>query len=185
MKPSILKFTFGVLTAPFISLAQTNAGGSSSATAAQSDLSDANIAAIVVAANNIDIKAGKLAVKTTKNADVKGLGEMMVRDHESVNQQAKALPKKLKVTPQDNDVSRKLKSDADQTYATLKGKKGADFDRAYVENEIAFHQAVIAAVDSQLIPNAQNAELKSLIQQVRPALQAHLDHAKHVQAQLK
>jgi putative membrane protein len=185
MKTSLLKLTLGVLAAPLISVAQSNASASPSATATQPVLNDANIAAIVVAANDIDIKAGKLAVKTSKNGAVKGLGEMMVRDHEGVNQQAKALAKKLHVTPQDNDVSRKLKSDADQTYTNLQKKKGAEFDRAYVENEIAYHQAVIAAVDSLLLPSAQNAELKSLVQQVRPALQAHLEHAKHVQSQLK
>jgi putative membrane protein len=148
-------------------------------------LTDANIAAIVVAANTIDIKAGKLAQKTTHNADVKGLADMMVRDHTAVNEQAVALVTKLKVTPQDNDLSRKLKSDAEKTYASLKAKSGAEFDRAYTANEIAYHQAVISVVETMLIPGAQNAELKALLEQVLPALKTHLEHAQHVQAQLQ
>lgn len=148
-------------------------------------LTDANIAAIVVVANTIDINAGKLAQKTTRNADVKGLGDMMVRDHEAVNKQAVDLVTKLKVTPQDNDLSKQLKADADKTYASLKAKSGAEFDRAYTANEVAYHEAVISVVEKQLIPGAHNAELKALLEQVLPALQAHLAHAKHIQSQLK
>lgn len=165
-----------------VSIATT---GHAAPTATAPALSDANIAAIVVAANNIDIKAGKLAQNTTHNADVKGLGDMMVRDHTAVNQQAVDLVTKLKVTPQDNDLSKKLTADAEKTYAGLKAKSGADFDRAYVANEIGYHEAVISVVETMLIPGAQNAELKALLQQVLPALQAHLAHAKHVQSLLK
>jgi putative membrane protein len=151
---------------------------------APAQLTDANIAAIVVAANDIDIKAGKLAQNTTHNADVKGLGDMMVRDHTAVNKQAVDLVTKLKVTPQDNDLSKKLRADAEKTYDGLKAKKGDDFDRAYTANEIGYHEAVISVVETTLIPGAQNSELKALLQQVLPALQAHLAHAKHVQSQL-
>lgn len=183
MKTSLIKtVTAALLAMPLVSFAQMDSHSSMSAAPA---LTDANIAAIVVAANDVDIKAGKLAEKKAENASVKGLGEMMVRDHEGVNKQAKDLVSKLKVKPQDNDLSKKLRSDGEKTYDDLKSKKGAEFDRAYVANEIAYHQAVIDAVDTALIPNSQNAELKALLQQVRPALQAHLDHAKHVQTELK
>jgi putative membrane protein len=182
-KNNLHKFGVCLLLAPLAAFVQSVSGASASAGAPT--LTDANIAAIVVAANDIDIKAGKLAQKTTTNADVKGLGDMMVRDHEAVNQQAKDLVTKLHVSPQANDLSKQLKADADKTYDGLKAKKGADFDQAYVANEIAYHEAVISVVETMLIPGAQNAELKTLLQHVLPALQAHLAHAKHVQAQLK
>ena len=176
MKRSLLaQLSACLLLAPIASFAET----------AKTALTDANIAAIVVAANNIDIKAGKLAVMTSANADVKGLGEMMVRDHEGVNQQAVALVTKLHVTPEDNDASIQLKAGAEKTYAGLKAKTGADFDRAYVANEIGYHEAVIGLVETALIPSAKNAELKALLEAVLPALKAHLAHAKHVQGQLK
>lgn len=148
-------------------------------------LTDANIAAIVVAANQIDIDAGKVAQKSATHAEVKGLGDMMVRDHTAVNQQAVDLVTKLQVTPQDNDLSKKLKADAAKTLDGLKAKKGAEFDRAYVANEIAYHEAVISVVETMLIPGANNAELKALLQKVLPAFHAHLAHAKHVQSLLK
>jgi len=176
MKTSLcLQLAAGLLLSPLASFAAAE-------TAA---LTDANIAAIVVAANDIDIKAGKLAQKHAEDAGAKGLGDMMVRDHEAVNKQAKDLVTKLKVTPQDNDLSKKLRADAEKTYDGLKAKKGAEFDRAYVANEVGYHEAVISVVENQLIPGAKNAELKALLEQVLPALQAHLAHAKQVQAQLK
>lgn len=148
-------------------------------------LTDANIAAIVVAANDIDIEAGKLAQKTSSTPAVKTLGEVMVRDHEAVNGQARDLVEKLNVTPQDNDLSRKLRADAAATYAGLKSKTGAEFDRAYAANEVAYHEAVISVIETTLLPAVKNAEVKALLEQVLPALKAHLAHAQHVVAQLK
>jgi putative membrane protein len=148
-------------------------------------LTDANIAAIVVAANNIDIKEGKLAKEKSSNTEVKNFGQMMINDHEAVNKQATDLAKKLSLTPVESDASKGLKADAEKTYKELSAKKGADFDRAYVANEVAYHEAVINTVETALIPNAKNAELKSLLEAVVPALKTHLEHAKHLQAQLK
>jgi len=91
---------------------------------------------------------------------------------------------KLKVTPQDNPTSQQLKSGGDENVAKLKGLKGAAFDRAYVDHEVTYHQAVLDALDKTLIPNAKNEELKALLVKVRPAFVAHLEHAKHLQSTL-
>jgi putative membrane protein len=156
---------------------------------AQSDthttVNDAQIASIVVTANQVDIDAGKLAAATTANAEVKKFAQLMVTDHTSVNKQATDLATRLKVAPQDNDTSRSLKDGGDKNLANLKGLKGAAFDKAYVDHEVAYHQAVLDAVDKTLIPGASNADLKALLVKVRPAFVAHLEHAKHVQASLK
>lgn len=184
MKTSIvMKLALLALVAPIAAYAQMDSSAPHGA--ATEMLTDANIAAIVVAANDIDIKAGKLAEKKSDNAEVKGLGQMMVKDHEAVNKQAKDLVTKLGVKPMDNAASKSLKADAEKTYDNLKGLKGAEFDRAYVANEIGYHEAVIGVLTNALIPNAKNAELKSLLQAVLPAFQAHLDHAKMVQSHLK
>jgi putative membrane protein len=116
---------------------------------------------------------------------VKKFAQLMVTDHTSVNKQATALVTRLKVTPEDNDTSRGLKKGGDENLANLKGLKGAAFDKAYVDHEVAYHQAVLDAVDKTLIPSASNADLKALLVKVRPAFVAHLEHAKHVQASLK
>jgi putative membrane protein len=141
---------------------------------------DAEIASIVVTANQVDIDAGKLAQSRSTNADVKGFAERMVVDHAGVNKTATELAAKLKVTPQDNATSRSLRSGGEKNITTLKGLKGAAFDKAYLENEVAYHQQVLDALDKVLIPNAANAELKALLVKVRPAFVAHLAHAKGI-----
>jgi putative membrane protein len=146
--------------------------------------SDAQIAAIVVSANQVDIDAGKLAEKHTKNADVKAFAKQMVTDHSAVNKQASDLVKKLKVKPEANDTSKALEQGGKENETALKKLKGADFDKAYVDHEVAYHEQVLAAIDNTLIPNAQNAELKDLITKVRPAIAAHLEHAKTLQSKL-
>jgi len=151
---------------------------------AQGKPSDPQIAGIVVAANQIDIDAGKLAKSRTKNKEVSKFAQQMITDHTAVNKQAGALVKKLGVTPEDSATSKSLKDGAAQNIANLKTLKGAAFDKAYVDHEVAYHQAVLDAVDKVLIPSAKNAELKDLIVKVRPAFVAHLDHAKMVQSSL-
>ena len=154
-------------------------------TAYAQGVDDAQIASIVVTANQVDIDAGKLASSMAANGDVKKFGEQMVTDHTGVNKQATELVTKLKVTPQDNPTSASLKSGGAENLANLKNLKGAAFDKAYVDHEVAYHQQVIDALDKTLIPNASNAELKALLVKVRPAFVAHLEHAKHVQSSLK
>jgi len=146
--------------------------------------SDPQIAAIVVTANQVDIDAGKLAASTTKSEPVKTFAELMVKDHTSVNKSASDLVTKLHVKPESNPTSESLKSGGDQNVASLKKLSGAAFDKAYVDHEVAYHQAVLDAVDKTLIPSAQNAELKALLVKVRPAFVAHLEHAKSLQASL-
>ena len=156
---------------------------SSSAAAAQS-ITDAQIASIVVTANQVDVDAGKLAASSTKNAEVRKFAQLMVRDHTDVNRQAVDLVTRPKVTPQDNETSRSLADGGEKNIAALKPLKGAAFDKSYVEHEVAYHQAVLDAVDQTLIPNAKNDELKALLVKVRPAFVAHLEHAKHLAASL-
>ena len=147
-------------------------------------ITDAQIAHIVVTANQVDIDAGALANSSSTNADVKRFAQLMVTDHTGVNRTASALAARLKVTPQDNPTSQSLKAGGDKNLAALKTLKGAAFDKAYVDNEVAYHAAVIDALDKTLIPNANNAQLKALLVQTRPAFVAHLNHAKQIQSAL-
>jgi putative membrane protein len=144
-------------------------------------VNDAQIASIVVSANQVDIDAGKLAVTRSSDASVKKFAELMVNDHTGVNKAAIELVTKLRVTPQDNPTSQSLKAGGDKHLARLKTLTGQAFDKAYVDQEVAYHQQVLDAVDTVLIPNAANAELKALLVKVRPAFVAHLQHAKHLQ----
>ena len=147
-------------------------------------VTDPQIASIVVTANQVDIDAGKLAKSMASSADVKKFADQMITDHTGVNKSAVDLVTKLKVTPEDNPTSQSLKKGGDDNVANLKTLKGAAFDKAYIDHEVAYHQAVIEAVDKTLIPSATNADLKALLVKVRPAFVAHLEHAKHVQSSL-
>ena len=141
-------------------------------------VNDAQIASIVVTANQVDIDAGKLAQSTSTNSEVKAFAERMITDHTAVNKSATELVARLKVTPQDNPTSQSLKSDGDKNLGHLKSLKGTQFDKAYAEHEVTYHQQVIDALDQTLIPGAANDELKALLVRVRPAFVAHLEHAK-------
>ena len=109
----------------------------------------------------------------------------MMRDHEAVNKQALDLVKKLNVTPADNDTSRTLSKQAADKQVELAKLSGAAYDKAYVANEVAFHKTVNGALESLLIPSANNAELKSLLQTGLKIFQGHQQHAEHVAAALK
>ena len=145
---------------------------------------DAQIAAIVVTANQVDIDAGKLAKTKSKNKEVKAFAQQMITDHTGVNKSATALVTKLKVKPEANPTSASLKTGGDKNLENLRSLKGAAFDQAYISNEVTYHQAVLDALDKTLIPSASNEELKALLIKVRPAFVAHLEHAKQLQASM-
>jgi putative membrane protein len=155
-----------------------------SAAAFAQGVDDAQIASIVVTANQVDVDAGKLAVSVSTSADVKAFAQRMITDHLGVNKSATELVTRLKVTPQDNPTSQSLKAGGDRNVANLKSLEGAQFDRAYIEHEVAYHEQVLDAIDKTLIPGAKNEELKALLVKVRPAFAAHLEHARHIQSAL-
>jgi len=152
-------------------------GGSVQARAQKLD--DPTIVAIYDAANTFDIEASGLAIKRTKNADVKALAEQFVRDHTAVRQQGRDLAKKLGVTPTPPKECA-LCTEHTTAMAKLKSAGDAGFDRAYVENEVTYHKAVIDAINGTLLPAIQNAELKDLVTKVGPAFNAHLVAAQNL-----
>jgi putative membrane protein len=168
-----------------IVLAGALALGTTAALAEDSGPTDAQIAAIVVSANQVDIDAGKLAKSKGQSKEVKEFGDRMVTDHTGVNKAAVELVTKLGVKPEANPTSQSLEKGGQDNLANLKKLSGAAFDQAYVDHEVAYHEAVLEAVDKTLIPSAKNAELKALLVKVRPAFVAHLDHAKQLQGSLK
>lgn len=147
-------------------------------------LTDAQIAAIVVTANQIDVDNGALAMEKSTNEEVRKFAHRMMEDHTAVNKAASELVTRLGVTPEETDTSRGLAKSATETRDGMRSLDGAAFDKAYVDNEVAYHTAVIDVLDKILIPSAQNAELKSTLESVRPAFIAHLEHARSIQASL-
>jgi putative membrane protein len=146
---------------------------------------DPQIAHIAYTAGQLDIEAAKQALAKTKNKEVRAFADDMVKDHAAVNKQALALVKKLKVTPQDNPTSQALTKQAALKRAELAKLSGAAFDKAYVDNDVAYHKTVNNALETTLIPSASNAELKSLLETGLKIFQGHEQHAEHVGAALK
>jgi putative membrane protein len=146
---------------------------------------DPQIAHIAYTAGQLDIDAAKQALEKTKNKEVREFAQDMVRDHLEVNKQALALVTKLKVQPEDNDTSRALTKQAAAKRDELAKLDSAAFDKAYIANEVAYHKTVNGALESTLIPSANNAELKGLLQTGLKIFQGHQQHAEHVAAAVK
>ena len=178
---NMLKSIALILTSVALATSTTVYAQTSATSAAPND---AQIAQIVLTADTVDVEYGKLAVKKTKNAEVKAFAETMIRDHSAVNEKATALANKLGMSPEDSATSKSLKADGDKMLAKLEGMQGAAFDKAYLDNEVSYHESVIGALDQTLLPNAKNAELKSLLESGRPIFLSHLEHAKELQKSL-
>jgi putative membrane protein len=143
---------------------------------------DPQIVGIVTTADQIDIDYAKLALSKTRNKEVRGFAQQMITDHSSVQKSVNDLAAKLDVTPAESGTSSALNAHAEQMMQKLRELKGKAFEKAYIDNEVAYHQAVINATKTVLIPSAQNAELKSALQGAEPLFEGHLQHAERVQS---
>ena len=162
------------------------AGAATAAVAATSGgPTDPQIAHIAYTAGAIDIAAAKHALAKSHNPQVRGFAEVMIRDHEAVNDKATALVKKLGVTPEANGTSEALERQAHETTDRLGKLQGAAFDHAYVANEVAYHKAVNAALAGTLIPSAHNAELKALLETGLTLFKEHEVHAEQLATKVK
>lgn len=145
---------------------------------------DAQIAEIVLKANQVDVDAGRLAMSKTANPKVKAFAREMIAAHTEIGKEALALVMKLGVTPEPSVTSHSLEGGGAANIELLSKLKGVQFDRAYVGHEVAYHRQVLGAVDDILIPSAENPELKALIRSVRPLFVAHLEHAQALRESL-
>lgn len=159
----------------------TSAPVSSTKVSSTESLTDANIAAIVVGANNIDISAGKIALQRSSNPEVKKFAQRMIVDHNAVLNSAVKLVTKLGVKPVNNNLVATLSKQSVEHEKKLKTLSGRAFDKAYIDHEVAYHEAVIGVIEKQLIPSAKNTELKQALISVVPAFKAHLKHCKMIQ----
>jgi putative membrane protein len=146
---------------------------------------DPQIAHIAYTADDIDVKAAKLALSKSQNKDVIAFANNMVADHQAVNDKALALVKKLHVTPEDNDTSKALVKQAAAEREKLSKLSGAAFDKAYAANELAYHTTVNGALKDTLIPSAKNPELKSLLETGLKIFEGHQEHAQMLVSELK
>ena len=146
---------------------------------------DPQIVGIVETADDIDINYAKLALSKARDKQVRDFAQQMITDHSAVQKSVINVASKLNVTPADSPTSDSLKAQAQQTLEKLRGLKGKAFEKSYVDNEVRYHEAVINATKTVLIPSAQNAELKSALQGAEPLFEGHLAHAERVQSAIE
>jgi putative membrane protein len=168
----------GVLAALLLTAGIASAQGGAKPT-------DPQIAHIAYTAGQIDVEAAQQALQKSKNKDIRTFAQEMARDHTAVNKKALALVKKLKVTPEDNPTSQALVKQAAAKRAELAKLSGAAFDKAYIDNEVAYHKTVNGALENTLIPAASNPELKELLQTGLKIFQGHQQHAEQIAAKFK
>ena len=179
---SLKKITFIFLSLFFAGCAHHSESNNSNDSG--NNLTDANIAAIVVGANKIDISAGKIALNRSNNIKIREFAQRMVTDHQAVLDSAVKLVTRLGVTPENNDLVHALTEQSQKHEANLKTLTGKQFDKTYIDHEVAYHKAVIDVVKTQLIPGAHNSELKETLTSVLPAFDAHLAHCKKIQSNI-
>jgi len=159
------------------------APAAATAGAAQQQLTDANIMAMLDQADMADSAGGAVAMQKAGNPQVKDYARMMTRDHHESRVKGQKLAKELKITPQaasDNPIATSAKQDA----AKLQGAaKGDQFDRTYIEQEVAMHQQVIDFA-KQAQQATKNEKLRQHIQETSPVLQRHLQRAQEIQQSL-
>lgn len=148
-------------------------------------LTDPEIASVAVTADQIDIDYAMIAKEKASSKAVKEFAATMAKDHQAINDKAVALVTKLGVTPLDNPTTQSLMAGATTTKANLNSLSGAAFDKAYIDNEVAYHKAAIDLVENKLIPDASNADLKALLESALPLFKEHLAHAEMVQKSVK
>jgi putative membrane protein len=145
-------------------------------------VTDANIAAMVLASNNTDISYARLVPSRGERADVKEFARRMLTDHVGVNALVTDLLTKLDLAPEDNVASLDLRDESADKRDMMRDLSGYAFDSTYIENEVAYHRRFLASLDDVMLPRARDGQLRALLGSVRPAVAAHLAHAEQVRA---
>lgn len=162
----------------------TGMGGDTSTVSSKDKMTDADIAAVVEAANTGQMELAQLAAKNAQNSQVKSFATMMVTQQKDVASKAKTIEQTTRIAPTDNDVSLQLKSDTQTTLSDLKGQKGKDFDRSYMDSQVKMQREVLDTIDNKLMPAAQNGELKSHLSDVRKKVSDNLTKAQKIDDKL-
>lgn len=145
-------------------------------------VTDANIAAMVLALNNTDISYARLVPSRAEREDIKRFAERMLTDHTGVNQLVTSLLQKLNLAAEDNLASLDMRDESAEKRDLMRELSGYQFDSTYIENEVSYHRKFLTSLDNVMLPSARNPELRSLLNALRPAVAGHLAHAEHVRA---
>lgn len=147
-------------------------------------LTDAEIAEMVMTANEAEMDAAKVAKSTAADRTVKEFAEHMIDEHKKTMSDGKKVTKEEKIKMKSIDAAKALKKTAKEQLGDLKKKKGIDFDRAYIENQVGMHQQLLDDLNEKYIPQAQNSQLKTFLNETKDHVEKHLAKAKEIQTTL-
>ena len=153
-------------------------------TAGTQQMTDSQIAMVVMTADTAEVSQAKMATQKAQNKQVKSFANHMMKDHSTNEHQVAQFDKKRKMTPEESQLSQTLTTQAQQTSTQLQGMTGAQFDKAYMDAQVQQHQMVLDALNNQLIPNAQNTQLKDMLEKTAKKVAQHLEMAKKIQARM-
>ncbi len=144
-------------------------------------MDDAQIAHIMVSANDMTVEASKLARLKSSSWEIKAFAHQVVHEHSNVNKAIAELTTRLELASRDSQVSQELKVDGENRLAGLKDTSDDEFDKAYIEQIVAFHQNLLDLIDNTLMPNVKNQELAALLFGLFAPLSDHLERAQQIQ----
>jgi putative membrane protein len=142
------------------------------------------VAKIMKTANDMEIKAAKVAKSKAQNAEVKAFAEEMIKAHEENNKEAKKITKTNDINPKSSDGSKSLEKEAESKVSDMKKMKGLDFDKAYIDSQVNMHEQLLTDLDTKFIPAATNVNFKTFLETTKSHVQEHLAKAKTIQATL-
>ncbi len=165
------------------SSADSTATSAAPAAAPQGGMTDANIVALLDAANKADSSGGALAAKKATDAEVKAFARLMMSEHHALRAAGQALAKQLGVEPKAPERDPLAPYVANEMKTLQSTAKGAEFDRVYIDNEVSVHQAVLDLANQARV-TTQTPQLKELIEKAIPVIRKHLDQATALQKKL-
>jgi putative membrane protein len=143
-------------------------------------ITDAQIAHVALTANRLDSASSAAVLNRLTSEDVKGFARRMIREHGAMLDSIRALGTRKGMSPTGHELSATLEGMAAQQ---LEGR-GDAIDRAYMENEVTMHQQVLRVIDEVLLPRAQDAELRRLVERMRGSVAVHLRDGESIRSRL-
>jgi putative membrane protein len=148
-------------------------------TAKAAPITDGEILDVIRTANNAEISAAEVANTRASSPKVREFASTMLKEHKKNNSDADSLAKRTTVGFETNDKSATIKSDADSKLTELQNvpSTSRSFDKTYVDQQISMHKGLLDELNNNLIPSAQNADVKSYLQKTKTHVQRHLEEA--------
>ncbi len=121
--------------------------------------------------NSAEIAASQLALKKSKNPEIKTYAQQMITDHQKLRSDMAPLAQQLGVTtPQPLNETHKVEA---KRLAALSGDK---FDKEYIKAMDLDHHKTLDMFKNE-ISTTSNADLKAAASQGQPVIQQHTDMA--------